>query len=284
MTNTIILRDRSLVLPGRPLLMGILNVTPDSFSDGGSHQSVAAAVDHAQKMVDAGAEIIDIGGESTRPGSQTVPIEQEIERVAPTVAALKQHLPQVVISVDTRKSQVAAAALEAGAEIVNDVSGLTYDPALAAITAAHQATLALMHMRGTPSTMQQPENLVYGDMIMEITEFLRRASGLALAAGIKKEQIIWDPGLGFSKDLQQNLTLLRRITEFHAEGYPLLVGPSRKSFIGALLHRPEPTGRDWGTAGVACHLASAGVQIIRVHNVAAIADALTVFSACRQGE
>lgn len=284
MNNGIQLRDRRLELQGRPLLMGILNVTPDSFSDGGNSLDAAAAVQNGLKMIADGADIVDVGGESTRPGSAAVPEDLEIDRVVPVVIALKKELPQIVLSVDTRKSRVAAAALEAGADIVNDVSGLTYDPALADVTAKYRAALVLMHMRGNPATMQSPECLIYHDVVREVAEFLRQATEQAIAAGVERAKIIWDPGIGFAKDLNLNLELLGRIAELHADGYPLLVGPSRKAFIGKLLNRAEPQQRDWGTAGAACHLAAAGVQIIRVHEVSAIRDALTVFTACRSGE
>lgn len=282
MTGGIQLRDRFLACPGRPLLMGILNVTPDSFSDGGENYTVESAVRNALKMREAGAEIIDIGGESTRPGAATISDEEEIARVVPVIAALKQRAPDIVLSIDTRKAAVAEATLAAGAELVNDVSGLSYEPALADVAAKFHAGLILMHMRGTPETMQEPANLVYDDVVGDVSFYLRRATALAIAAGVAPGMIVWDPGIGFSKDMEGNLTLLGRISALQTDGYPLLVGPSRKSFIGKLLDLPDPKTRTAGTVGAACWLASAGVTVLRVHDVAAVREALTVFEACRR--
>ena len=279
------LRDRDLTfVPGQPVLMGIVNVTPDSFSDGGQFERLPDAVRHGLALADAGAGILDVGGESTRPGSQEVPVQTVIDRVVPVIAELKKHRYDLIVSVDTRKAEVARAALQAGADLVNDVSGLTYEPALAAVTAEYRAALVLMHMRGTPATMQKAEHLVYGDIIAEVRNFLQQATDLALAAGVPANGIVWDPGLGFAKDREQNLELLQRLKELRKAGYPLLVGPSRKTFIGQLLNRPEPADRDWGTAGAVCRLAELQVEIIRVHNVAAMHDALTVFAAGRRRE
>ncbi|MDD3119393.1 MAG: dihydropteroate synthase [Victivallales bacterium] len=262
-------------------IMGILNVTPDSFSDGGSYADPAAAVTAARQMLADGADIIDIGGESTRPGAPEVTEATEIARVVPVIRQLRQEVPACVISIDTRKSHVAAAALDAGADIVNDVSGLAWDPELAAVTAHYGAGLVLMHMRGRPEDMQSPDFLVYDDVVKEVATFLACATARAMAAGVAAANIIWDPGLGFAKNLSGNLELLRRIDQLAAYGYPLLVGPSRKRFIGEMLHESEPQRRDWGTGGVTAYLAFHGVELVRVHNVAAMKQLLLLLQACR---
>ena len=262
--------------------MGVLNCTPDSFSDGGSYNSAEAALRRAISMLDDGASMIDIGGESTRPGSPDLPVEEEISRVVPAIALLRKERPDCAISVDTRKLAVARAALAAGADLVNDVSGLQFDPGIAELAAREGAALCLMHMRGTPATMQNPENLLYDDLLADISEFLSGAAAKAEVCGVSKESIVLDPGLGFSKGLEQNVQLMRQMDKFHSLGYPLLVGPSRKAFIGKLSNEPDASKRDFGTCGAALALALKGVQIIRVHNVKAVRQALDVFLSCAQ--
>ncbi len=262
-----------------PLLMGVMNLTPDSFSDGGSNSTLELAVERALKLLDDGAAIIDVGGESTRPGSSEVPLAEEIVRIVPLIMELRHLRPDCVISVDTRKSEVASAALAVGADILNDVSGFQFSPEMPKLALASGAAICAMHMRGTPATMQNPEMLRYEDLIAEVSAFLLAAVAKAEDAGVSRESIILDPGLGFSKDFDQNMLLMREMERFHSLGCPLLVGPSRKSFIGAILEERDPLERDFGTCGAALALAVKGVQILRVHNVKAVKQALDVFAA-----
>jgi dihydropteroate synthase len=262
--------------------MGIVNVTPDSFSDGGDFFAVGAAVKRCLELHADGAGIIDIGGESTRPNAPEVSVDEEINRVVPVIATVKKQKPEIVISVDTRKAQVAAAAVEAGADIINDVSGLEYSPEIAEIAAANNTGLVLMHMRGNPENMQNSENLVYEDILSEVTGFLLKAAQKALDYGVKRENIILDPGIGFAKNAEQSLLLIREIAKLRASGYPVLAGHSRKSFIGKLLGRDNPGERLAGTLAVSLYLASQGVEIIRVHDVRENSDALKMFKLCTQ--
>ncbi len=273
--------NRSLDCSNRTGIMGILNVTPDSFSDGGNYIDPAQAVEHALEMLQDGADIIDIGGESTRPGAPDISIDEEIRRTGPVISQLRQQVPDTIISIDTRKSEVARAALEAGADIINDVSGLEYSSDMAATAAETGAGLIIMHMRGTPATMQSGNYLEYGNVTDEVIKFLTNASALALEAGVERDKIIWDPGIGFAKDLDQNLELLGNIDRLKNCGYAVLGGTSRKTFIGKLLDEPEPTGRVWGTGGSVAWLATAGVELVRVHDVREMKQLLTVFEACR---
>jgi dihydropteroate synthase len=263
-----------------PCLMGIVNVTPDSFSDGGAFFDRNAAVRHCLKLYEDGAAIIDIGGESTRPNAAEVSVEEEIKRVVPVVSELKNIKPEIIISVDTRKAAVAKAAVEAGADIINDVSGLEHSPEIAGIAAENGTGLILMHMRGTPGNMQSPENLVYKDLVSEVIDFLTRTARKALDYGVKRENIILDPGIGFSKDAEQNVQLLKEIKQLKKSGYAVLVGHSRKSFIGKLLERAKPDDRLAGTIAVSLYLASQGVEILRVHDVRENMDALKMFNFC----
>lgn len=265
-----------------PRLMGVLNLTPDSFSDGGVHSSLKKALAQALTMLDEGADIVDVGGESTRPGAPEVPIDEEMARVVPAIAALRKERPDCAISVDTRKAEVAEAALEAGADIVNDISGLRNSPGMAHVAAQYGAGLALMHMRGTPATMQSPENLVYTDLVADIASSLKESVAMAVEAGVAPASIIIDPGLGFSKSAAQNLELMGRMDEFSSLGLPLLAGPSRKSFIGAVTGEADASMRDFGTAGAAAWLAFKGVDLIRVHNVRGVRHAINVFLACME--
>jgi len=271
---------RSLEFGSRPLLMGIINCTPDSFSDAGVNSSPALALRSALEMFANGAAMVDVGGESTRPGAPEVPVNEEINRIAPVIEMLRRARPDCVISVDTRKLEVAQAALAAGADLINDVSGLQFAPGLASLAAKSGAALCLMHSRGTPDTMQSQENLRYGNVTKEVAQFLADAAAKALAAGVAQESIILDPGLGFAKGLKQNVELMRNISSFHELGYPLLAGPSRKSFLGTLAKEPDAESRDFATCGAATYLASKNVQVIRVHNVKAVRQALDVYMAC----
>lgn len=255
--------SRTLDFRHRTYLMGILNVTPDSFSDGGRFFKPEAAVERARVMVEEGADIIDIGGESTRPGAATVSAEEEIKRVVPVIKALAKDRG-TIISIDTRKARVAQAALEAGARLINDVSGLRYDKKIARVAADFKVPICLMHMKGTPKTMQKKP--VYRDLIGEIIDSL--AAGIAIAnnAGILLEKIIVDPGIGFGKTAADNLEIIRRLREFKALGRPILIGPSRKSTIGQVLNLPAGE-RVEGTAAMAVLAINNGANLVRVHDV-----------------
>jgi len=261
------LSRRSLSLE-RPLIMGILNVTPDSFSDGNRFFSCSAAVERALELEREGADIIDIGGESTRPNAPAVDLAQELSRVVPVIEALAGRL-RVPISVDTYKAGVARAACAAGAEIVNDVSGLRFDPAMAQAVAEADAGLVVMHTRGTPDHMQADTR--YVDLIAEVKEYLLASLALAQDAGIPASRIAIDPGIGFGKSVAGNLELIRRLSEFIPLGRPILVGPSRKSFIGKVLGDPN-RDRTFGTAATVAVSILNGASIIRVHDVAAMRD------------
>ena len=255
--------------PTRPRLFGILNLTPDSFSDGGAHTaSPEDAADFAARMVADGADALDLGAESTRPGSGAVPADEEIRRLLPALKLIRARFPDLFLSVDTRKADVADAALAAGIDCVNDVSGLQFDPSMADAVAAHHASLIIMHMRGTPETMQAPENLVYGDLVADISAFLLNAVKKAVRAGVDPARILLDPGVGFSKTDEQNMTLIRHAAEFKKLGFPLFYGISRKGFIGRMYGIPCPADRDDATAQLQLELCRAGVEALRVHNVA----------------
>jgi dihydropteroate synthase len=264
----------------RTRVMGILNVTPDSFSDGGRHITAAAALAQAHRMVSEGVDMIDVGGESTRPGAETVPVEAEIARVEPVVHAIASEL-SVPISIDTRKSAVAEAATEAGASLVNDVSGFTYDPMLARLCADRALPLCVMHTKGDPQTMQQSPR--YDDVLLEVYDFLETQVAMLEAMGIPRGQITVDPGIGFGKTIHHNLALMARLSLFHGLGCGVLLGASRKGFIGTLSGAHPAAARMPGS--VACALAGAahGVQIVRVHDVAETAQALAVWRATASG-
>lgn len=253
----------------QPLIMGILNVTPDSFSDGGCYDSVSHAVERALAMEAEGADLIDIGGESTRPGAPAVSAELELQRVLPVVESLVGRLT-IPISVDTWKSSVAAPCLAAGAEIINDISGLNFDPALAGVVARYQAGLVLMHTRGTPRQMQQ--DTAYDDLMGTLAEALGQSASTALSAGVARESIVLDPGIGFAKGTNGNLEILHRLPELQSLGFPLLVGTSRKSFIGKTLQREATEDRLFGTAATVALSVAAGARILRVHDVQAMKD------------
>ena len=271
-------------------LMGIINVTPDSFSDGGRFLAPAAALEHARALVGEGAEILDVGGESTRPGAEPVEAEEELRRTLPVVEALAGAGLRARLSIDTAKAAVAAAAVEAGAGIVNDVTALRGDPEMAAVVASSGVECCLMHMLGEPRTMQR-EPRYAGDVVDEVKAFLQERLAFAVAAGIAEERIILDPGIGFGKTLAHNLALLARLDELCALGRPILIGTSRKSFLGVLGARAhgleEPLGADRRLPGTlaTCVLAlERGASIFRVHEVAPAAEALTVAAATLGGD
>lgn len=255
------IRDGTLALD-RPLVMGVLNVTPDSFSDGGRHLEPAEALERAHRMAEEGADLVDVGGESTRPGADAVDAGAEWERLAPVLRGL-ESLP-VPVSVDTTKEAVAARALEAGAGIVNDVSGLRFDPGIADLAAETGAGLVLMHMRGDPRTMQDDTD--YDDLLGEVRDFLGRALETAVERGCDPGQVVLDPGIGFGKSARDNLRLLARAGDFGVAGRPVLVGPSRKSFIGAALDLPVDE-RVEATAAACVVALTRGARIFRVHDV-----------------
>jgi len=271
------LKGRELRLPRPPLVMGILNATPDSFSDGGE----SATLERALAMLADGADILDVGGESTRPGADAVSLEEELRRVVPLIAAIKAARPDCVVSVDTYKAEVARQALDAGAEIVNDISAGLLEPDILKVAAARQAAVVLMHMRGTPRTMQQAPR--YDNVFEEVKAHLLDAAARAQAAGIPRESVILDPGLGFGKTLEHNLELATRTPELRGLGFPLLVGHSRKTFIGTLLGGVPPERRQQGTIGASCALAWLGADILRVHDVKENVEALKLFQAISHG-
>lgn len=252
----------------RPLVMGILNVTPDSFSDGNRYFTTERAVERALELESLGADIIDLGGESTRPSAPPVSLKEELARVVPVIEALSGRLT-VPISVDTYKAEVARAACAAGAEIVNDVSGLRFDPGMARAVAEADAGLVVMHTRGTPDRMQADTH--YEDLIGEVRQYLRDSLELAVQAGLPRARVVVDPGIGFAKSVEGNLELVRRLTAFHELGCPILVGPSRKSFIGSVLGDRD-RDRTFGTAAVVAVSILNGASVVRVHDVAAMRD------------
>ena len=272
---------KTLSLGDVSLVMGILNVTPDSFSDGGRFLAAGDALAQARAMA-AGADILDIGGESTRPGAEPVAIEEEIARTAPVIAALRAGGMETPISIDTRKTAVAAAALEAGAQVVNDVAALTYDPALGPLAAARGAPVILMHHQGTPETMQADPR--YDDVLLDVYDWLAERLAAALALGIPRDRIALDPGIGFGKTVQHNLALLRGLSLFHGLGCPVLLGASRKRFIGSIGGGAEAQARMPGSVAVALAGVAQGVQMIRVHDVAETRQALLLWQAINGGE
>ena len=258
------------------LIMGVVNVTPDSFSDGGLFLDRQAAVEQGLQLAAEGARILDIGGESTRPGSEPAPVEVELDRVLPVIRELRARC-DAVISIDTNKAEVAEAAIAAGAEIINDITALNGDPAMAGVAARTRAGLVLMHMLGTPRTMQQ--NPRYGDVVVEVRDFLAGRAQAAREAGVDPASIVLDPGIGFGKTLTHNLELIRNLKAIKSLGYPVLLGASRKAFIGALTGHAAPAERVWGSLGAHVLGAALGADIVRVHDVAPLRDALVVADA-----
>jgi dihydropteroate synthase len=253
-------------------IMGVVNVTPDSFSDGGQFDDTEAAVRHARRLIEEGAAIVDIGGESTRPGAAPVSVEEELERVVGVI----ERLPGTRISIDTMKLAVAEAAVDAGATYVNDVSAFRHDPDLAGLVADRGLECCLMHMLGEPRTMQHEPR--YGDVVSDVKAFLEERLAAAIAAGIAEEKVQLDPGIGFGKTLEHNLELLRRLDEIAAIGRPVVLGTSRKSFIGRLTGR-DVAGRVHGTVATCVLGLERGARVFRVHDVAAVADGLAVTAA-----
>lgn len=264
--DPVIKLDRGILdLKSRTRIMGILNVTPDSFSDGGLYAGTEQAVSHSREMLAAGADVIDIGGESTRPGARPLSEEEELSRIIPVIERVAKE-PGALISVDTYKSDVARKALQAGASLVNDISGLRFSPDMAKIAGDHGAAVVIMHIKGTPQDMQQ--NPVYDDVIAEISNYLSEGVEIALQGGVRRDRIMIDPGIGFGKTVEHNLTILERLDEFRVIGCPIVLGTSRKRFIGSVLNVPEPRDRMLGTAATVALGIAAGARMLRVHDVA----------------
>ncbi len=275
------LRTRRLTFQRRPLVMGIVNVTPDSFSDGGKYFNAAAAIDGALRMAEDGADILDVGGESTRPYSKPVDADEELRRVLPVIQAVVKRTA-VPVSIDTSKAAVARAAIDAGAEIINDVTALGGDPAMLRLAIDSQAGVCAMHMQGTPQTMQDAPT--YHNVVADIHGYLAQRRDQLLAAGLDQSRLALDPGIGFGKTHEHNLELARHCRQFLDLGCVLLVGHSRKAFIGKVMARERAAWseaeRTFGTLGVSLALAAQGVHVLRVHDVAATRQALALFAAC----
>ncbi|MDZ8236483.1 MAG: dihydropteroate synthase [Nostoc sp. ChiQUE01a] len=276
MPSNLIIRGRCFEWGQRTYLMGILNVTPDSFSDGGEFNTTSAALVQAQALVAAGADIIDVGGQSTRPGAKQITLQEELERVLSVLQVLRPEI-SVPISVDTTRAAVARASVEAGADIINDISGGTFDSEMLPTIASLGVPIILMHIRGTPQTMQQMTD--YQDLMAEIFSFLQKQIAAATAVGVDRDRVIIDPGIGFAKNYEQNLEIFQRLRSLLALNCPILVGASRKSFIGRILNQPDPKARVWGTAAACCAAIVNGADILRVHDVQQIRDVSLVTDA-----
>jgi dihydropteroate synthase len=270
------IRDRTFDWGTRTYLMGILNVTPDSFSDGGEFASIETALIQAREMIANGVDIIDIGGESTRPHAESVSVAQELQRVIPVIEQLRQE-SEIPISIDTTKAIVAQKAIAAGADLVNDISGGTFDPQMFPTVAQLNVPIILMHIRGNPQTMQTLTD--YQDVVAEVAEFLTTQVDQAIACGISRSRIAIDPGIGFAKTAAQSLTLLQGLNELKALSLPMLVGVSRKSFMAPILHQDDPKARIWGTAAACYGAIIRGADILRVHDVQEMYDVCRVADA-----
>ncbi|MBI5098620.1 MAG: dihydropteroate synthase [Nitrospirae bacterium] len=260
--------------------MGILNVTPDSFSDGGKYFDKDSAVEQALRMQDEGADIIDIGGESTRPGAEKISVKEEINRVVPVIEALANKV-NIPISIDTYKSVVAEAAILSGASIINDISGLRFDPEMPHVAARHNVPVVIMHIKGTPKNMQKKP--VYKSLMPEITDYLREGVEIARNAGVADDKIVIDPGIGFGKTIEHNLEIIKKLNEFSGLEKPILIGPSRKSFIGRILGDLPVTERLEGTAAAVAIGIFNGANIIRVHDIKAMAHVARIADAIKRG-
>ena len=273
--------DRWLKDPNRrPLVMGVLNVTPDSFSDGGRYLDPSVAIAHGRAMAEAGAAVIDVGGESTRPGSEPVAPEEQIRRIVPVICGLAGQIP-AIISVDTSRASVAQAALDAGAHLVNDVFAGRDDPDLLALVAARQASIILMHMLGRPATMQDSPS--YADVVAEVLHFLEDRVAAAQAVGIDRSRILIDPGIGFGKTVEHNLTLLRQISDLKSLNLPLVVGTSRKGFLGKITGEIAESDRPFGTAATVAWAVANGADLVRVHDVGPMAQVVRTIGAIQHG-
>jgi dihydropteroate synthase len=271
---------RELVRGRSPLLMGVLNVTPDSFSDGGRYLDRDAAVRHAVQLVEAGADLLDVGGESSRPGSLPVALEEELQRVVPVLRELRPRV-EVPISIDTTKAEVARQALDWGVDLVNDISGLRFDPRMLPTLAGSNCGVVLMHMQGEPRTMQEAPS--YDDVVGMVRAWFEMRLAEIAAGGITPERVILDPGIGFGKRFADNVALLGALDRLRVGGRPLLIGASRKAFLGWLLEEPEPARRLEGDLAVAAHCRAAGVEVLRVHDVVSLQRFLRVLDALDEG-
>jgi dihydropteroate synthase len=260
----------------RPLLMGVLNLTPDSFSDGGKYLDPGKALDHTQHMVSSGAEVIDIGGESTRPGAQRIDSAEQIRRIVPIISALRPRVP-AVLSIDTTRADVAHAALNAGADLINDISAARDDPDMLPLAVRRAVPIILMHMQGTPATMQV--NPTYDDVVTTIREFLRTRAALAEAAGVEPWRILIDPGIGFGKTDSHNLEILRHLSAFKELGRPIAVGTSRKGFVGKITGETLDSGRPFGTAASVAWSITNGARLLRVHDVGPMSQVVRMIGA-----
>ena len=274
MLPPLILGSKTLNWDNIPYFIGILNVTPDSFSDGGKYLNLKSALNRAKELLEEGAEIIDVGGESTRPFSDPVPEEEELKRVIPVIKTIKKEFPDSIISVDTYKSKVAEEALKAGANIVNDISALRFDSNMVEVIKDFNCPIIIMHMQGNPKTMQI--NPTYKDVVKEVKEFLQKRIEFLVEKGIPFENIIIDPGIGFGKTFKHNLQILKNLESFQELNRPILIGHSRKSFIGEIINKP-PFQRDGGTIGISLFAYLKGVHFLRVHKVDLNKDALLTF-------
>jgi dihydropteroate synthase len=263
----------------RPLIMGVINITPDSFADGGLHFDRQTAVDHALALAAAGADILDFGGESTRPYSLPTPLQEELQRVLPVIEQVRAHTP-ALISIDTYKAAVARAALDAGAHIINDISGLRFDPEMVHLAREYAAPVVIMHMQGTPREMQVKPR--YDDLIGELRAFFKERLDFALSHGLAPELLVLDPGLGFGKTFQHNLEILNNLDAFLDLGCPLLIGPSRKAFLSHILGGLPPAARDVGTLAALTVAVQKGARLVRVHNVSYTKQFFTVLNAIGQ--
>ncbi len=259
------------------IFMGVLNVTPDSFSDGGMYLNLEKALLHVEKMISEGADIIDIGGESSRPGAEPVSEKEELRRVLPIIKAVRNKFPQILISVDTYKSSVAKASIEAGADIINDISAMRFDDNMVKVVKKYNTPVVLMHMKGTPRNMQK--NPQYKDVVAELMDFFSERINFALKNGIKKENIIIDPGIGFGKNLEHNLSILKNIDKFLKFNVPVLLGASRKSYIGMITNENNPQKRIYGTIATNLFAFSKGIKFFRIHDIYEHKQALDVFIA-----
>ena len=274
--NTWLIHETLHDLSRRGMVMGIVNVTPDSFSDGGRYFDVTQAVDLARELIREGAVILDIGGESTRPGAEPVAVEEELRRVLPVIRALRAE-SQVLISIDTFKANVAEAAIEAGADIINDVSGLMHDPRMIEVARGTQAGIVVMHMKGEPRTMQM--NPVYENVVAEVHHFFAERLALLESSGIDPRRVVFDPGIGFGKGLPHNVALLRSLRELSVDGRPLLLGVSRKSMIGKLIGSDKMEDREWPTVALTSFAREHGASLVRVHEVKANVAAMRMTEA-----
>ena len=266
----------------RPAVMGVVNLTPDSFSDGGRFNRLDLALKEVSRQVSAGADVLDIGAQSTRPGAVEVGAEEELRRLLPSLGAIRSAHPELIISVDTFLASVAEAALQAGADWINDVSGGRRDPAMIPLVAEAGCPYVLMHSRGDSSTMDACTDYGSQGVVAGVLDELRVSTDRAFAAGLRQGQLIWDPGLGFAKSNAQNLELLCRLEELQRDDIPLLLGPSRKRFIGAVLDEPRARARIWGTAAVCARAVAAGVQVLRVHDVGPISQVVRMAAAVQR--